>query len=298
MLTGTSGREYYPADLDGSFRTNSADLDDGSWVTDIVKFGSRTSYDSPRFTKDLNTGGNLQGVGHKVRSRVEEEDLASSELDHHYAQSSCSEDKDNPGTDLVEDGLKRSSIIGHPITFDSLALYADNLADVVVGVCGPSLAEDAAILEQTLSFLNRWYSSLHVAPRVAAGIYVSLDPSVDIGLACGSSEDNLSTNDTNDGCDICGLNVIEDNRGLELGGRNGTSVENGGVRHNRVDDGIPTSTLTAKIQLGSNEDIKSDLRVVDGDPLEIPSPIPGHFHTGDGAVDCDVSNSELLVSDV
>jgi len=146
ILTRTSGREYYPTNLCGSFGTDGADLDDGSWVTDIVKFGSRASDDSPRFTKDVNTGGDLQGVGHKVCPRVKEYDLASSEL-HHHTRRSDSGCKDSCGTDLVENSLKGGSIIGYPITLDTLALYADNLADVMVGIRGPSLAEYTAILE-------------------------------------------------------------------------------------------------------------------------------------------------------
>ena len=84
--------------------------------------------------------------------------------------------------------------------------------------------------------------------------------------------------------------VVEDDGGLELGGGPGIWIENGGIPHDSVDDSDSANT--------TNIDISSNLRVVDYDFLDIPSPVPsfpdGSVRTAGG----DVLDGKLLIFDV
>jgi hypothetical protein len=79
--------------------------------------------------------------------------------------------------------------------------------------------------------------------------------------------------------------VAEDDGGLELGGGPGTSIENGGIPHDGVDDSDSADATDAGI--GSN------LRVVDCDSLDIPSPVPSCPDGSVQAVDGDVLDGKL-----
>lgn len=296
-LTRATGGEDDSTNFGNSLGTNCTNLDDDLWVIDIVELGPRTGNNGPRFTKDLDSGWDLQGIGYEVRPRIKEDDPTSGELRRNHTQ--------RPGlkhgisdTDLVENSLKRSRIIALTVALGSLSLYADNLAGVVAGIGGSSLAENAAVLEQALLLRNRRCFTLQVAPRRAGSVCIPLDPSVDSDLACRTSKNRLPTDDPDDSWNVGGHDIVEDDRGLKLSSRLGTSVENGGVPHNRVNDGNRTGTLAAIIHFGANLDLESNLCIVDGNPLEVPPPIPGHLHTGVGAIDCDISHGKLLVSDV
>jgi hypothetical protein len=77
---------------------------------------------------------------------------------------------------------------------------------------------------------------------------------------------------------------------LELSGGVGTSVEDGGV--------LTTASMIAIPPTLSTADLEPNLRVVDSDSLEIPSPVPNHSDSGVRTVDGDVSDGELLISDI
>lgn len=122
------------------------------------------------------------------------------------------------------------------------------------------------------------------------GVDVSLDPSVDIGIAGGSGEDNFATDDADDSRHVKGVEIIEDDRGLEASGDIGTSVEDGGIPHDSVNYRDPTNAFDG--------DVEPNLHVIDGDPLEIPSPVPKHIDGSVRTIDGEVSDGELLISDV
>ena len=176
------------------------------------------------------------------------------------------------------------------VTLGSIVPDADDLGDVVIRVHGPSLADDAAIFEKTIILGDRCTITLSITVGVVAGVDVSLDPSVDMGIAAGASKDGLSTDDSDDSWNVSGPNIVEDNRRFEPGGGFGTSVEDGSIRHDSIDDCNSADTV--------NIDLESNLCVVDGDPLEIPSPIPEHFNSGVRVVDGDVPDGKLLISNV
>ena len=177
------------------------------------------------------------------------------------------------------------------VTLGSMVPDTDDLGDIIVCVHGPSLAEDAAVLEKTPVLGDRCNVTLSIiAFRIVAGVNVSLDPSVDIGMAGGASEDYFASHDADDSRNISGPNVVEDNRGLEPSGGIRASVEDGGVPHDGVDDSDSSNA--------ENTDFESNLRVVDGDSLEVPSPVPNHSDSGIRTVDGNVPDGELLVPDV
>ena len=121
------------------------------------------------------------------------------------------------------------------------------------------------------------------------GIDVSLDPSVYICKLRGARKDCLAACDANDGRNVKCYDVIEDDRRLKPNGGVRTSVEDGGVPHDSVDYCDPTDAF--------NSDIEPNLRMVDIDSLEIPPPVPKHLDGGVCAVDGEVSDGELLISD-
>lgn len=123
-----------------------------------------------------------------------------------------------------------------------------------------------------------------------AGVDVSLDPSVDIGIARGTSEDRFTTDDADDSRNVNGLDVIEDDGGLEAYGCSGTPIEDGGICDDGVDYRDPTNAIDSNVE--------PDLHVVDVNSLEIPSPVPKHVDGGVRAIDGDVSDGKLLVSDI
>ena len=67
-------------------------------------------------------------------------------------------------------------------------------------------------------------------------------------------------------------------------------VEDGGIAHDSIDDCDSTSAVDSNIE--------SDLRVVDGDSLEIPSPVPCHLDSNVGPVDGDIADGKLLISNI
>ena len=176
------------------------------------------------------------------------------------------------------------------VTLCSIVLDADDFGDIIICVRRPSLAEDTAVLEETLILGDRCYITPCKIFRIMTGVDVSLDPSVDVRITGGASEDYFATDDADDSCDISGLNVVEDDRGLGPSGGIGNSVEDGGIAHDRVDDSNSSNA--------ANTNFESNLRVADGDSLEVPSPVPSHFDSGIGTIDSKVSDGELLVSDV
>ena len=74
---------------------------------------------------------------------------------------------------------------------------------------------------------------------------------------------------------------------MEPSGSPRTSVEDRGVPDDSVDDSNSANAV--------NADLESDLRVVDGNSLACPSPVPNHSDGGVRAVDCDVSYGKLLI---
>lgn len=176
------------------------------------------------------------------------------------------------------------------VTRGSIVPDTDDLGDVIIRVHGPSLADDAAIFEKTVILGDRCTITLSITVGIVTGVDVALDPSVNMSIAAGASKDGLSTDDSDDSWNVSGPNVVEYNRRFEPSSGFGTSVEDGGIRHDSIDDCNSTDTV--------NIDLESNLRVVDSDPLEIPAPIPKHFDSGVRVVDGDVSDGKLLISNV
>jgi len=193
-------------------------------------------------------------------------------------------------TNRIEDILQSSSIVGMPITLGSVVPDANNLGDVVVCVHGPSLAEDASAFEETPVLGDGGNVTLGITFRIVTRIDVSLDPTVDMGVAGGASEDRFTTDDADNSWNIHGPDVVEDDRRLHSGGDPRTSVEDGGVPDDSVDDSDSADTVNANLE--------PNLRVVDGNPLAGPPPVPNHSDSGVRAVDCDVSDGKLLIPDV
>jgi len=176
------------------------------------------------------------------------------------------------------------------VALGSMILDADDFVEIVICIHGPSPSEDAAIFEETPVFLDGCYVILRITSGAVPGVDVSLDPSVDVHMAGGTIEDRFTANDTDDSRNVSGKNVTEDEGGLEPSGGIGTPVKDGGIPHDSIDDGDRTNA--------EGIDLEANLRLVDGDPLEIPLPVPHHLDTGVRTVDGDVSDGELLVSDV
>ena len=150
---------------------------------------------------------------------------------------------------------------------------ADDLGEVVIRVHGPSFAEDTAIFEKTLILGDRLDIILSKTFRIMANVDVSLDPGIDMHIPSGTNEDRFTTDDADDGRNVGGSNVVEDERGIELGGGIGTLVEDRGISHDGVDNGESTDEV-------NTDNLESDLCAVDGDSLAIPSPVPCHLDTG------------------
>ena len=166
---------------------------------------------------------------------------------------------------------------------------ADDLGEIVIRVHGPSFAEDTAVFEKTLILGDRLDVILSKTFRVVANIDVSLDPGIDIHVSGGTSEDIFIIDDTDDSRNVGGSHVVKNDGGIELGGDIGTPVEDGGISHDSVDDCDSTDEV-------NTNDLKADLCVVDGDSLDIPSPVPGHFDGSVRSIDSDVPDGKLLVS--
>jgi hypothetical protein len=81
------------------------------------------------------------------------------------------------------------------VTLGSMVPDADDLGDIIICVHGPSLAEDATVFEETPVLGDRRNIILGITFRIVTGIDVSLDPSVDIGITGGASEDRFTTDD-------------------------------------------------------------------------------------------------------
>jgi hypothetical protein len=126
--------------------------------------------------------------------------------------------------------------------------------------------------------------------RIATGIDVSLDPSVDVSITGGASEDRFTTDNANDSLNVNGSNVIEDERGLEGSGGSGALIEDRGIRHDDVDHCDRTNAI--------NSDVEPNLHVVDIDSLESPLPVPEHSDSSVRTVDGEVSDGKLLISDI
>jgi len=164
---------------------------------------------------------------------------------------------------------------------------ANKLGDVVIRVHRPSLAENASVFEETPVLGDGGNMTLGITFRIVTGIDVSLNPTVDVGVAGGASEDSLTANNADNSWNINSPDVVEDNRGLEPSGGPGTSVEDGGVPDYSVDDSDSPNAVYA--------DLEPNLRVVDGDSLACPPPVPNHSDTSVRTVDCDVSDGKLLI---
>lgn len=177
------------------------------------------------------------------------------------------------------------------VALGSMIPDADYLGDIVICVHGPSLAEDASAFEEAPVLGDRGSIILGIITlRIVAGIDVSLDPSVDVGIAGGAGEDRFTTDDTDESRDVSGPDVVEDDRGLESGGSPRTPVEDRGIPDYGVDDGDPTDAVNANLE--------SDLCVVYSNSLAVPSPVPSHSDGGVRAIYRDVSDGKLLVADI
>lgn len=171
-----------------------------------------------------------------------------------------------------------------------MILNADDLGDIVIRVHGPSLTKHTAIFEEAPVLGDRFDVILSVVFRFVTSIDVSLDPSVDAGIALVARKDHFATDDANDSRNVNGLNVIEDNRGLKPGASIGELIEDGGIPHESVDYRDCSNAFDG--------DVEPNLHAVDIDSLEVPSPVPSHFDGGVRTVYGDVSYSKLLISDV
>jgi len=176
------------------------------------------------------------------------------------------------------------------VTRGSVVPDAYDLVEIVIRVHGPSLSEDAAIFEEAPVFGDRCNVILGITFGIVTGIDISLDPSIDMHTTSGASKNRFTAYDPDDSRNVSGLNVVEDDGRLEPSGGIGISVKDGGIPHDSVDDGDCTN--------GVNIDLESNLRLVDGDSLEIPPPVPHHSDSGVRTVYGDVSDGKLLVSDV
>ena len=190
-------------------------------------------------------------------------------------------------TNPIEEFLQNGSIVCMAVTLGSMVPNANDLGDVVVWVHGPPLAEDTSIFEETPVLGNRGNMALGKTFRIVTRINVSLDPTIDVGVAGGASEDRVTTDNADDSWNINGPDVVENDRGLGSSRGIRSSVEDGGVPDDSVDDGNSANAV--------NADLESNSRVVDSDSLAGPPPVPNHSDSGVRTVDCDVSNGELLI---
>ena len=235
----------------------------------------------------MSSSRNPQGVGHQVCASVEEDDLAPSEL-FKLGEIICQQQ--NVRTNPIKDFLQSGSIVCFTVALGSMVPDADNLGDIIICVHGSSLAEHAAVFEETPALGDGRNIILNITVEIVARVDVSLDPSVDIGIVGAASKDRFSIEDADNSCNVRGPNVVEDDRGLEPGGGVGASVEDGGISHNSVDNSNSADAVSS--------DIEPNLRTVDSDSLEIPSPVPSHLDGGVRAVDGNISDGKLLVSNV
>jgi len=190
-------------------------------------------------------------------------------------------------TNPIKYFLQSSSIICVTVTLGSMVPNANELGDVVVHVHGPPLAEDASVFEKT-PVLGDWGNmTLGITFRIVTRIDISLNPTVDVGVACGASEDSFTTHDADDSWNVNGPDVVEDDGGLEPSGSPRTSVEDRGAPNDSVDDSDSANAV--------NPDLESDLCVVDGDSLTCPPPVPNHSDSGVRTIDRDVSDGKLLI---
>ena len=84
------------------------------------------------------------------------------------------------------------------ITLGSVISDAYDLGDIVICVHGPSLAEDAAIFEETPVLGDRRNIILGITFGIVTNIDVSLDPGIDMDMTGRASKDNFTTDDSDD----------------------------------------------------------------------------------------------------
>ena len=115
-------------------------------------------------------------------------------------------------TNRIKHFLQSSSIICATVTFGSMVPNAKKLGDVVVHVHGPPLAEDTSVFEETPVLGDGGNMTLGITFRIVTRIDVSLNPTVDVGVAGGASEDSFTADDTDNSWNINGPDIVEDDR--------------------------------------------------------------------------------------
>ena len=209
---------------------------------------------------------------------------------------------------LCKDVLQDRGIIGNTITLGSEVFDANKLANVVVLVLRVSPADDfARTIEENGRFGERRDVSLGECPSgTAALVHVALAPRSNSG---GSACEDCSTVGADSDWNIAELDVVEDQRAVELVACCRGLDEDGGIGNDCINDGLSTGRLTASSN-SSSGDLESDLAPIESHSLIGPScnypsvaspsayseikhtPVPGAVDARLSVVDGDVPYSE------
>ena len=139
--------------------------------------------------------------------------------------------------DLVKYGLQGRSVVRRAVPLCPLALDADELIHGKALVLRVRPPEDAArAVEQPRGLGRRWDRGLHERRgRARAAVDVALAPALDRRRA--AREHDGAADDADRGGHVLEVDVVEDERARERGGRLAVAKEDRGVDHRGIDDG-------------------------------------------------------------